>query len=85
VVALDILFAIKYITVRGATIAGAVLGAGIVILGLAAGFRAFRQKDDSSAAPVDTAMQGDASLLYGRVVTTGGAVWQGRLRWGGDQ
>lgn len=84
-VALDILFAIKYITVRGATIAGAVLGAGIVILGLAAGFRAFRQKDDSSAAPVDTAMQGDASLLYGRVVTTGGAVWQGRLRWGGDQ
>jgi hypothetical protein len=84
-VALSKLFAIKYITVTGPTIAGAVLGAGIVILGLAVGFRAFRQKDDSSAAPPDTVTQGDASLLYGRIVTVDGAIWQGRLRWGGDQ
>jgi hypothetical protein len=76
-----------------ATIAGGAFATVLVLLGLATGYRARKQ----DVAPVSrfpaaitpsTAAGPEAhpSFLYGRITTVvGGATYEGRLRWGGDQ
>lgn len=39
----------------------------------------------TAAAPITPAAERDQGYLYGRVTDTGGATYQGRLRWGGDE
>jgi hypothetical protein len=60
----------------------------LVVLALAAGHRALRQDVDRSAASSPAAAAAEDThqgFLYGRITTLGGATYEGRLRWGGDQ
>ena len=76
-----------------ATIAGGAAATVLVLLALAVCYRALEQDVDPAAAtsPATTASTGAAvaeahpSFLYGRVTTHGGATYEGRLRWGGDE
>lgn len=74
---------------RGRGIGGA-LATGLVLIALAAGYRALRQRADtapaaSPAAAVPAAEQAHPSLIYGRISTLDGAAYEGRLRWGGGE
>jgi hypothetical protein len=74
-------------------IAGGAVAIALVLLGLAAGRRAFRKDADPTAttAPPITPSTGEAArkdqpgFLYGRITTSGGVTHEGRLRWGGGQ
>ena len=80
-----------------ATIAGGAFATVLVLLALAAGYRALEQDVDPAAAtsPAITpstaprrrppAAEAHQGFLYGRITTVDGATYEGRLRWGGDQ
>ncbi|MBL0158396.1 MAG: hypothetical protein IPP47_15025 [Bryobacterales bacterium] len=72
---------------KGSTIAGWAFATVVILLVLAAGFRAYQRATPSrGVSPVAVAAEeAHQSLLYGRVVTVGGASYEGRLRWGGGQ
>lgn len=78
---------------KGATIAGAAFATVLVLLALAAGYRALEQEVEPAAAtspavtPPTAAVAEDAhqSFLYGRITTIDGVTYEGRLRWGGDE
>ena len=63
----------------------------LLVLALAAGNRAFlRDAPPPSATsfaitPPIPAEESHQDFLYGRITTVGGATYEGRLRWGGDQ
>jgi hypothetical protein len=68
----------------------------VVLLGLAAGYRAFKQYVDpaaattpvvnhSAAAETHPAAETHDGFLYGRITTADGTTYEGRLRWGGDE
>lgn len=65
----------------------------LILFGLAAGRRALVQSAEPSAAkppalpasPPALADEGQQGFLYGRVITFGGATYEGRLRWGGGE
>jgi hypothetical protein len=82
-----------------ATIAGGVFATVLVLLALAAGYRALNQDVEPAAAtpPAITPATAPAAaethpaaethqgFLYGRITTLDGPTYEGRLRWGGDQ
>ena len=82
-----------------ATIAGGAFATVLVVLlllALAAGHRAPEQQDvdpapatppatPPSTAAEEEAAEADPGFLYGRITTADGAVYEGRLRWGGDE
>ena len=61
----------------------------LVVLALAAGYRAFMQDVDPITAPIPAAAPSSAAeapgSLYGRITTGDGATYEGWLRWGGDE
>src|SRR4051812_12677175 len=78
---------------KRAVIAGGAFVIVLVLLALAARHRALKQDaahlaatlpaiPPSPAMPAEEAQQG---FLYGRITAYGGATYEGRLRWGGDQ
>jgi hypothetical protein len=80
------------LTMMRATIAGGAFAAVLVILALAAGHRALEQDVDTAAATSSAMTSSTAEaaethegFLYGRITTDGGATYEGRLRWGGDE
>ncbi|HEV7503455.1 MAG TPA: hypothetical protein VGS07_00915 [Thermoanaerobaculia bacterium] len=75
-----------------AKIAGGAIATVVVLLALAAGYRALNQDVHPAAAtlPAITPSTTPAAeilpgFLYGRITTVDGTTYQGRLRWGGDQ
>jgi hypothetical protein len=75
-----------------AVIAGAAFAAVLVLLALAAGYRALDRDVDPVATPpavasptVAAAEEAHQSFLYGRITTVDGVTYEGRLRWGGDE
>jgi hypothetical protein len=77
-----------------ATVTGGVVAAVLVLLALAAGYRALQRAGDPAAAasPAATlatappaAAETPGGFLYGRITTAGGVTYEGRLRWGGDE
>jgi len=82
-----------------AKIAGGAFATVLILLALAAGYRAFNQDVQPAAAtsPAITPSPAPAAgethpasethqgFLYGRITTVDGATYEGRLRWGGDQ
>ncbi len=74
-----------------ATIAGGAFAIVLVLLALAVCYQTLEQDVDPAAAtsaantPSTTAAAAHPSFLYGRVTTHGGATYEGRLRWGGDE
>ena len=71
------------------TIAGGAFATMLVLLALAAGHRA-REHDVAPAAATSPAMTPSATdaqegLLYGRATTDDGVIYEGRLRFGGDE
>ena len=76
---------------RGAAIAGGAFAIVLVLLALAAGYRAF-EPDIEPAVPVASvppleitpavAPETYQGAIYGRVTTDGGEIYEGRLRWG---
>src|SRR3954470_12442356 len=77
------------------TIAGGAFATMLVLLALAAGYRALKQDADPAAAsspaiaPSTTITPSTAAahpgFLYGRITTYDGATYEGRLRWGDDE
>jgi hypothetical protein len=76
---------------KKATIAGGAAATVLIVLALAAGYRALEQDGDPAAAtspaitPSTAAAEPHPSFLYGRVTTVGGATYEGRLRFGGGE
>jgi hypothetical protein len=74
-----------------ATIAGGAFATVLVLLAVAAGYRALNQNVEPAAATSPAVKPSTApaaetqGFLYGRITTADGAAYQGRLRWGGDQ
>src|SRR3954462_2223491 len=75
-----------------AKIAAGAFATVLVLLALAAGYRALRRDVRPAAAtppaiPPSTAPAAEThpDFLYGRVTTVDGATYEGRLRWGGSQ
>jgi hypothetical protein len=72
-----------------ATIAGGAFATVLVLLALAAGYRALQRDAHPAAAPAippaTAPVDAEASqgFLYGRVTTVEGTTYEGRLRWGG--
>ncbi len=74
-------------------IAGGALATVLVLLALAAGYRALNQDVDPAAAPSPaitptpstTSAEIHPGFLYGRVTTAADGTYEGRLRWGGGQ
>ena len=78
---------------KRATIAGGAFATVLVLLALAAGYRAL-ERDAGPAAATSPAVTPPAaaaaeeahqSFLYGRITTVDGVTYEGRLRWGGDE
>lgn len=69
---------------KGSTIAGGALAAVVLLLAVAAGYRALEQAARPAVSP-PAAAESHQSLLYGRIITLDGATYEGRLRWGGDE
>jgi hypothetical protein len=80
-----------------AKIAGRAFAAVLILLAVAAGYRALHQDGQPAAAPAPTIPPSTAlaaethppaetyqGFLYGRITTVDGASYEGRLRWGGD-
>src|SRR4051794_21349358 len=65
----------------------------VVLLAVAAGYRALKQDVRPAAAPspaitpstTPAAGETRPGFLYGRITTVDGATYEGRLRWGGDE
>jgi hypothetical protein len=86
-------------TMTRAKIAGGAFATVFVLLALAAGYRALNQdvhpaaatspaitpSTPPAAAETHPAAETYQGFLYGRITTAGGATYEGRLRWGGDQ
>lgn len=72
---------------KGATIAGVAITVVLVLIALAAGYRALHRKTPLAAAPAAAAAAeaGHESFLYGRITTVDGVSYEGRLRWGGTE
>ena len=72
---------------KKSTLAGGVATAVLVLLAVATGYRALEQGGDLEAATATTtaASEGGPGSLYGRVTTYDGALYEGQLRWGGDE
>lgn len=72
---------------KKSTIAGTAVAAVLLLLALAAGYRALYQSASPEAASLAEAGddQAHASFLYGRIATVDGATYEGRLRFGGGQ
>jgi hypothetical protein len=82
-----------------AKIAGGAFATVLVLLAVAAGYRALNQdvhpaaatspaitpSTTPAAAETHPAAEIHQGLLYGRITTVDGATYEGRLRWGGDQ
>jgi hypothetical protein len=82
-----------------ARIAGGAFASVLVLLALAAGYRALhrevrplaarspaiRRSTPPEAAATHLAAETHPGFLYGRITTADGATYEGRLRWGGDQ
>src|SRR3954470_21262157 len=82
-----------------ARIAGGAFATALILLALAAGYRALKQDVHPAAAtspaitPSTTPPAAEThpppevrpGFLYGRITTVDGATYEGRLRWGGDQ
>ena len=76
-----------------AKIAGGAFATVLVLLALAAGYRALERDvhPAGSTSPAITppttpaAVEPQPGFLYGRITTVDGATYEGRLRWGGDQ
>ncbi len=82
-----------------ATIAGGAFATVLVLLALAAGYRALNQdvhpaaatspaitpSTTPAAAETHPAAETPQGFLYGRITTVDGATYEGRLRWGGDE
>lgn len=76
-----------------AKIAGGAFATVLVLLGLAAGYRALERDVEPASAPASPAStpptaaapKSRPDFLYGRITTVDGTVLEGRLRWGGDQ
>lgn len=74
-----------------ATIIGKWAAIGLAVLAVAAGYRAIERSADAPAAPSpgnaisSAGTQTHPSFLHGRITTTGGDTWEGRLRFGGDE
>jgi len=68
-----------------ATTAGGVCATLLILLALAAGCRAPEDDIDTASASAPSTEAVHEGLLYGLVITTDGAVYEGRLRWGGDE
>ena len=74
-----------------ATITGGTAATVLLLLALAVCYRTLVQDVDPAAvtSPADSPSTATAeahpSFLYGRVTTHGGATYEGRLRWGGDE
>ncbi len=75
-----------------ATIAGGAAAIVLIVLALVVGYQGFEKDVDAAAAtsaasppPTAAAAEAHPSFLYGRVVTYGGATYEGRLRWGGGE
>ena len=73
-------------------VAGGAFATVLVLLALAAGYRALRQDvnpataSPAATAPIATAAEeAHPSLLYGRITTVDGVTYEGRLRWGGGE
>jgi hypothetical protein len=75
-------------------VAGGAFATVLVLLALAAGYRALRQDvNPATASPAATAPTATAtaaeethpSFLYGRITTVDGVTYEGRLRWGGGE
>jgi len=73
---------------RGMVIGGA-LATGLILLAPACDHRDRVQRDGSAAATshgtIPSTAEGHEGLLYGRVSMKDGDVYEGRLRWGGDE
>ncbi len=77
---------------KGATIAGAAFLAMLVLVAVAERHRVLEQDIDPRAVPSPATAPSTASteetnqgFLYGRVTTDDGAIYEGRLRFGGDE
>jgi hypothetical protein len=75
-----------------ATTAGVAFAAVLLLLALAAGYRALEPCADPAAAtppavtpPAAAAEEAHQSFLYGRITTFDGVTFEGRLRWGGGE
>ncbi len=68
---------------KRATIAGGAFATVLVVLAIVA-YWVLKQESES-ATPTSSAAAAHPSFLYGRVTIRGGATYEGRLRWGGDQ
>ena len=74
-------------------VAGGAIATVLVLVALAAGYRAFRQDANpatatspAATAPTATAAEeAHPSFLYGRISTVDGVTYEGRLRWGGGE
>jgi hypothetical protein len=74
---------------KGSTIAGGAFATVLVLLALAAGYRALQRDvnpakvtSPSGTAPAAAADEAHPSFLYGRITTVDGVTYEGRLRWG---
>jgi len=74
---------------KRATIAGGAFATVLILLALAARYRALKQDVDPAAATspavTPSAAEAHQSFLYGRITTVDGVIYEGRLRWGGDE
>ncbi len=74
---------------KRATIIGGTFATTLVLLALAAGHRdperAVDPADATSSPMTPSTAEAHEGLLYGRVTRDDGAVYEGRLRWGGDE
>ena len=78
-----------------ATIAGGAFATVLALLAVAAGYRALKQEilpaesatRSITLAATETrpAPETHQGFLYGRITTTDGDTYEGRLRWGGDE
>jgi len=74
-----------------ARIAGGAAAIVLVLLAIAVCYRTFEDDVDPAATtspantPTTAAVEPHPSFLYGRVTTSDGATYEGRLRWGGDE
>jgi hypothetical protein len=74
-------------------VAGGAFATVLVLLALAAGYRALRQDGNpatptppaATGPPATSAQEAHPSFLYGRITTIDGPTFEGRLRWGGGQ
>jgi hypothetical protein len=83
---------VKTDTTTRAKIAGVAFAAVLLLLAVAAGYRALKKDVASPAAtplaktPWTAEVAADQpGFLYGRITTSGGVTYEGRLRWGGGQ